>query len=155
MKKCASAKARKHKFNIFYSNMEVVTIPVNTVGVMGKGLALEFKNIYPEIFEKYKKDCNLGFHTGQVIYYNKSIYNDKGILLFSTKNHWKENSKIEYIEEGLLDFVCHVSEWNIKSIAFPALGCGLGGLNWRDVATLMINKLLLLPIDVEIYEPRE
>lgn len=141
------------KGNIFNSEMETITIPVNTVGVMGKGLALECKNLYPEIFKKYIDDCKYGFHTGLVIYYEKSKYNNKGILLFPTKKHWKENSKIEYIEKGLSCFNSYLSEWNIKSIAFPALGCGLGGLDWREVSSLMVKKLVLLPIDVEIYEP--
>ena len=144
------------KGNIFDSKMDVLTIPVNCVGVMGKGLALEFKNRYPVIFDAYKEDCLYGFHIGQVNYYERNFRNANythDFLLFPTKKHWRESSKMEYIERGLLSFTCHLSEWNIKSIAFPALGCGLGGLNWFDVVTLMVKKLVLLPIDIEIYEP--
>lgn len=142
--------------NIFKSNADVFVNPVNCVGVMGKGLALQFKNKFPFMYEKYQLLCaNKELFIGKpYLIYNKP--KEHPVLLFPTKKHWKENSKIEYIEEGLNFIIERMNDnWSliISSIAFPLLGCGNGGLNKEEVLDIMINKLNQLnDIKVEIYE---
>lgn len=135
--------------DIFNSPAQVIVNTVNTVGVMGKGLALSFKKRYPEMFESYKKVCDKQLlKTGKLMLYHCPDY---WILLFPTKEHWRHPSKLEYIEAGLVKFVQTYAEKNITSIAFPKLGCGNGELNWEDVRPLMEKYLKPLPIDVYIY----
>ena len=137
------------KGNIFDSEAEMLVNPVNTVGVMGKGLALEFKKRYPRMFEDYKIACNQGlFYIGQLMICTEK---DHRILLFPTKKHWKYPSKIEYIESGLRAFVGVSKTMNISTIAFPPLGCGCGGLKWDDVKPLMEQYLAPLPQITYIY----
>ncbi len=137
------------KGNIFDSPAQVIVNPVNTVGVMGKGLALEFKKKYPEMFSAYKKMCeNKALTTGKLMLHFSP---DHWILLFPTKEHWRNPSKIEYIENGLKKFVNTYAEKNITSIAFPKLGCGNGELDWAVVKPLMEKYLKPLPIDIYIY----
>ena len=139
--------------DVFESNMEVLVIPVNCVGVMGKGLALQFKNKYPEMYKIYKDDCTYhAISLGHLAYHSKNSHCNKGIIFFPTKNHWKDQSHMDDIQNGLNDFIRHIREWDIKNIAFPAIGCGLGGLYFPDVAGLIVKRLIPLQIDVEIYE---
>jgi len=142
--------------NIFKSTADVFVNPVNCVGVMGKGLALQFKNKFPFMYKKYQALCS-----NKELFVGKPylIYNgnkEHSVLLFPTKKHWKENSKIEYIEEGLDFFIERMNDnWSfiISSIAFPMLGCGNGGLNREEVLDIMTNKLSQLDnIKIEIYE---
>lgn len=142
--------------DIFDSKMDVLVNPVNCVGIMGKGLALEFKKRYPDMFQKYKLACSNGdlkIANPYMVHCEK-----RNILLFPTKNHWQDNSKIEYIHYGLM-YIALMTKYNgwgevYRSYAFPALGCGLGGLHWPEVAGLMVKELVTLPIDeIEIYEP--
>lgn len=135
--------------NIFDSKSQTIVNTVNTVGVMGKGIALEFKKRYPDMFLSYQKVCKTGhFHTGMLqLYKNQNPW----ILNFPTKEHWKNPSKLDYIEEGLKKFVETYQKKEIISIAFPQLGCANGGLNWGDVQPLMEKYLSNLDIDVEIY----
>lgn len=138
--------------NIFESHAQTLVNTVNCVGVMGKGIALEFKKRYPEMFNDYKIRCEEGKLKPGIPY----LYEDTrgtSILNFPTKQHWRSPSKYSYIEEGLDFFREHYKEWNIKSIAFPPLGCGNGGLEWSDVGPLMYTKLADLDIDTEIYAP--
>lgn len=137
------------KGNIFNSECAVLVNPVNCVGVMGKGLALEFKNRYPAMFQTYKKACDTKeLRPGQPML----VYGpDKSIVLFPTKYHWKERSKIIYIKDALEVVSCCYRSFGIKSIAFPKLGCGLGGLDWKEVKPLMEQYLSKPDIDVEIY----
>lgn len=135
--------------DIFNSPAQVIVNTVNTVGVMGKGLALSFKNRYPEMFESYKKVCEKkSLKTGKLMLY---YYPDHWILLFPTKEHWRYPSKLEYIESGLIKFVQTYADKNISSIFFPKLGCGNGELSWNDVRPIMEKYLKPLPIDVFIY----
>ena len=135
--------------NIFKSTAEVIVNPVNTVGIMGKGLALKFKINYPDMFVKYQEICNKKLLKPGILYLHTS--KNKKILLFPTKEHWKNNSKVEYIEKGLIAFINGYEKYNIKSIAFPKLGCGLGGLDWQEIKVLMEKYLEKLPIEVYIY----
>lgn len=136
--------------DLFNSPAQVIVNTVNTDGVMGKGIALEFKKRYPEMFEKYKKVCDKhNFVIGKLMLCYEP---DHWILLFPTKEHWRNPSKVEYIEKGLMTFVRKYADYNITSIAFPKLGCGNGGLEWKEVKTLMEKYLEELPIDIYIYQ---
>ena len=136
--------------DIFNSFAQTLVNPVNTKGIMGGGLALAFKEKYPKMFEQYKIDCeNKDIVVGKLHwYYNTS--DDKIILNFPTKNHWKEKSKIEYIEKGLEYFIKYYKEIGIKSVAFPKLGCGLGGLDWDNLVKPLMEKFLS-KIEIEVF----
>lgn len=135
--------------NIFDSPAQVIVNTVNTVGVMGKGLALEYKHRYPKMFERYRTVCEKHqFTIGQLMLFYEP---DHWVLLFPTKENWRYPSKLEYIEKGLMKFVNSYADKNITSIAFPRLGCGNGELHWDDVKPLMERYLSPLPIDVYIY----
>ena len=135
--------------NIFDSPAQVIVNTVNTVGVMGKGIALAFKQRYPEMFQRYKTTCEKHLLTiGKLMLFYEA---DHWLLLFPTKENWRNPSKLEYIEKGLMKFVSTYAEKGINSIAFPRLGCGNGELNWNDVKPLMEKYLKPLPIDVYIY----
>ncbi len=135
--------------DIFNSPAQVLVNTVNTIGVMGKGLALSFKKRYPKMYEHYKKACEKHqFGIGKLMLYYAP---DHWILSFPTKINWRNPSKIEYIEEGLKKFVNTYAEKGITSIAFPKLGCGNGELNWHDVKCVMEQYLKPLPITIYIY----
>lgn len=138
--------------NIFESKAQTLVNTINCVGVMGKGIALEFKKRYPQMFEDYVILCSQGeVVPGQPYYYSDLM--GTSILNFPTKDHWRSPSKLSYIVKGLDWFVENYKRYNIKSIAFPPLGCGNGGLNWETVGPLMYQKLKDLPIEIEIYAP--
>ncbi len=137
------------KGNIFNSEMETIVNPVNSIGIMGKGLALAFKNKYPVMFKEYRQRCNDGRFEGGTIWLHSG--GDKRVLCFATKHHWKSDSRMEYIIDGLNTFIKNYEKMKIKSIAFPMLGCGLGGLNYDAVLQSMKTKLLNVNIPVEIY----
>ncbi len=135
--------------DIFESPAQVIVNTVNTVGVMGKGLALSFKQRYPEMFDKYKSACEKHLLTvGKLMLFYEV---DHWLLMFPTKENWRNPSKIEYIEKGLMKFVNTYADKNITSIAFPRLGCGNGELDWNDVRPVMEKYLKKLPIDVYFY----
>lgn len=138
------------KQNIFESPAQVLVNTVNTVGVMGKGIAKQFKQIYPEMFEQYQIFCeNKALDIGKLWIYKSD---HKWILNFPTKKHWRSPSKLEYIEAGLKKFVATYEEKGITSISFPLLGCGNGGLDWEtQVQPLMEHYLRPLPIEVYIH----
>lgn len=144
--------------SIFDSKMDVLVNPVNTVGCSGAGLALAFARRYPKMQEAYKHACAVGdVHIGRSYLWRPTDapYNTPfGILCFPTKKHWLNPSRLDYVEMGLDDFIKRYEDLDIKSIAFPALGCGNGGLPWFDVRRVMEKKLHTLPIPVEIYEPQ-
>ncbi len=137
------------KGNMFDSPAQVLVNTVNTEGVMGKGLALTFKKVYPDMFINYKKFCDNNDLTIGKLY----LYKTKGkwILNFPTKTTWRKPSKIEYIEEGLKKFVLTYKEKNIKSIAFPMLGCGNGGLDFENDVKPLMNKYLSTLEGINIY----
>lgn len=135
--------------DIFKSPAQVIVNTVNTVGVMGKGIALSFKQRYPKMFEQYKKVCDKHQLTiGKLMLVYEADY---WLLLFPTKESWRNPSKIEYIEKGLMKFVQTYADKGITSAAFPKLGCGNGGLDWKEVKPLMEKYLNKLPIDIYIY----
>ena len=143
------------KGTIFDSDAQTLVNTINCVGVMGKGLALEFKNRYPSMFDKYKSFCDKGVFKPGVLWIYKAD-DGKWILNFPTKVDWKDPSKEEYIEEGLKKFVEIWSEKGITSIAFPLLGCKNGGLDPDDIIPLMKKYLKKCEgLDVTIYDDRE
>lgn len=138
--------------NIFESKCLTIVNTVNCVGVMGKGIALEFKKRYPEMFSDYLRRCKSGeVKTGMPYVFNNS--DGIKILNFPTKDHWRSPSRLSYVIEGLDWFVDNYKKYGITSIAFPPLGCGNGGLTWEVVGPVMYQKLAGLPIEIEIYAP--
>ncbi|MFD1549066.1 macro domain-containing protein [Levilactobacillus fuyuanensis] len=138
------------KTSLFESPAQVLVNTVNTVGVMGKGIALEFKKMYPQMFTEYRQLCEAKKLTVGKLWLYKT--DNKWILNFPTKENWRNRSKLDYIEAGLQKFVDTYQEKKIKSIAFPQLGVGNGGLNWEDeVQPLMEKYLRKLPINVYIH----
>jgi len=154
-----SVSLRKGSSVITYVKGDILTSPaktlvntVNLVGVMGKGLALRFKQVYPEMFVAYQTACQSGaIAVGRPWLYKTSR---KWIVNFPTKRHWRNRSRLDDIEAGLKTFARTCVDEGIDSIAFPALGCGNGELVWDTVRPLMERYLHSLPIDVFIYPPK-
>jgi O-acetyl-ADP-ribose deacetylase (regulator of RNase III)/uncharacterized protein YwgA len=138
--------------DLFASRAQTLVNTVNCVGVMGKGVALAFKERFPAMFEDYAVRCE----RKQVRLGEPYLFRDPSgamIVNFPTKDHWRSPSRLADIERGLDHFVRHSAEWGVKSAAFPPLGCGNGGLEWSEVGPLIYSKLHQLPIDVEVYAP--
>ena len=136
--------------DIFKSPAQVIVNTVNTVGVMGKGIAKRYKEIYPDMYKQYQKFCEQHLLDIGKLWIYKS--DTKWILNFPTKKHWRQPSKIEYVEQGLKKFVETYEEKGITSVSFPQLGCGNGGLDWeKEVRPLMEKYLKDLPIDVFVH----
>jgi O-acetyl-ADP-ribose deacetylase (regulator of RNase III)/uncharacterized protein YwgA len=138
--------------DIFESSAQTLVNTVNCVGVMGKGIALEFKKRFPAMYQDYVARCEAGLVQMGRPYHFADLFGTS-VINFPTKKHWRAASRLQDIEEGLDYFVAHYEEWGIKSVAFPPLGCGNGGLEWAVVGPLMYAKLANLPIPVEIYAP--
>lgn len=147
------------KDNIFDLKVEALVCPCNCVGVAGKGLALEFKKRFPSQYKVYIHACKKGYLSPGSIFYDcleqQNELTQKHVLYFPTKDHWKNNSKYEYISEGLKELGTFVGYCGIKSIAIPALGCGCGGLQWNIVRKLIVSAFQdINDVDVYICEPR-
>lgn len=143
--------------NILTDQSQAIVNTVNCVGVMGKGLALQFKKAFPENFKQYKSACNKKLVEPGKMYITsyEDIIESKYIINFPTKQHWKGASKIEYIEAGLEDLILEIRKLEIKSVAIPPLGSGLGGLDWLLVKDCIISAFSSLEdVDVYIYEPK-
>jgi O-acetyl-ADP-ribose deacetylase (regulator of RNase III) len=140
-----------HRTNLLDSNAQTLVNTVNCVGVMGKGIALEFKQRYPDMFKAYKRICDAGeLEIGKLWLWSGR---DQWVLNFPTKKHWRHPSKVEWIEAGLDKFVTEYVRRGITDISFPRLGCGNGGLNWeRQVRPVMERYLAPLPINVYIHD---
>lgn len=141
--------------DIFDSDCEVITNPVNCVGVMGGGLALAFKNKFPKMYLKYKEMCDNNEIRPGKVYLVEGDERHK-ILLFPTKDHYKYLSRYKYITGGLRSLVRQYKDWGIRSVALPALGCGLGGLDWEDVNSAIEYELkdIIHDISIEVYLPK-
>lgn len=135
--------------NLFDSTAQTIVNPVNTVGVMGAGLALQFKEMYPDMFSSYVGHCKSGALAIGKLYLYRADH--EWILNFPTKQDWRQPSRIEWIEAGLKKFVETYERQGITSIAFPKLGCGNGGLDWRDVGPLMERHLDKLTIACHVH----
>jgi len=142
--------------DLLASNAEAIVNTVNCVGVMGRGIALQFKNRFPDNYKFYETACKRGdVVPGKVLVYEtNSIINPKYIINFPTKRHWRGTSKFEDIENGLIDLVDVIKSKKISSISVPSLGCGLGGLDWKDVKSSLISAFTDVgDVSISIYEP--
>lgn len=139
------------KGNIFESTCEAIVNPVNCVGVMGAGLAKQFKERYPDNYIAYRNFCKknlMKIGTILIVEPELTIFT---ILNFPTKIHWKDSSKLEYIEKGLFALVNVIEHDKFESVAIPKLGCGLGGLEWEEVKQLFVKYLEELDCNIECY----
>lgn len=138
--------------SLFDSPAQTLINPVNTVGVMGKGIALVFKQRYPEMYRQYRELCQAGkLDIGKLQIYRAP---NKIIVNFPTKKHWRDPSRIEYIEVGLEEFVRSYDKYGIASVSFPQLGCGNGGLDWEGQVQPVMErylKNLSIPIYIHLY----
>jgi len=141
--------------NIFDSPAKALVNTVNTVGIMGKGIALQFKKEFPLNYKLYFDACKKSeVKIGKLFVVKDSNYTGvKFIINFPTKKHWRSPSQYEYIEKGLDDLILILEKYNISSIAIPPLGAGNGGLKWGKVKEILVDKLSHLNIDIYIYEP--
>ncbi len=138
--------------NLFESKMQTLVNAVNCVGVMGKGIALEFKKRFPDMFKDYAARCK----RKEVALGQPYLYRGKQppyILNFPTKDHWRSASNLDDIKKGFQFFLDHYRVWGISSIAVPALGCGAGQLSWRVVGPVLYRNLSKMDISVELYAP--
>jgi O-acetyl-ADP-ribose deacetylase (regulator of RNase III) len=143
--------------NILDSSAEALVNTVNTVGVMGKGIALQFRQAFPHNYEVYRQAClNASLQTGHLLAVKDTelLMGERLIINFPTKRHWKSPSTYEYVETGLVALVTYLKTIPIKSLAMPALGCGNGGLDWKLVKPMIENHLGELDLSVWIYEPQ-
>ncbi|WP_448572930.1 type II toxin-antitoxin system antitoxin DNA ADP-ribosyl glycohydrolase DarG [Trichothermofontia sp.] len=142
--------------NLLEAKAEALVNTVNCVGVMGKGIALQFKQAFPENFKQYKRACDRGeVQPGQMFTVaTGTLFNPRYIINFPTKRHWQGKSRLEDIEMGLAALVAEVQRLGIQSIAIPPLGCGNGGLEWAVVRPLIVDAFADLPaVEVLIFEP--
>jgi len=140
--------------SIFDADVEVLVNPVNCIGVMGAGLAKEFKVRYPLHHMEYVRACEqFSIVLGSVYPIRRA---QKMIVMFPTKRHWEDSSNLKDIKRGISDLAAMIISFSVQSIAIPALGCGLGGLNWSDVLPIMLSELKpLRDVRIIIYPPHE
>jgi O-acetyl-ADP-ribose deacetylase (regulator of RNase III)/uncharacterized protein YwgA len=138
--------------DILQSKAQTLVNTVNCVGVMGKGIALEFKKRFPEMFEDYAERCERKEVKPGVPYVYKTLFPPQ-IVNFPTKDHWKSVSRIADIDRGLQLLVTHYKEWGVTSLAIPPLGCGNGQLEWKAVGPLIYRYASQMDIPVELYAP--
>ena len=141
--------------NLLEAHAEALVNTVNTVGVMGKGIALQFRETFPDNYKAYLDAIKRGeVKIGSMLVTKTGNLNGlRYIVNFPTKEHWRNPSRIEYVEKGLISLRKTIQELSIQSIAVPPLGCGNGQLNWEDVQPLIEQYLGDLPADVMVYEP--
>jgi len=143
--------------DILSEDAEALVNTVNCVGIMGRGVALQFKNAFPANFQAYKLACDRHeVQPGRMfVFENQTLTNPRFIINFPTKRHWKGKSRIEDIEAGLAALTREIRDRNIRSIALPPLGSGLGGLNWPDVRARIERALDALPnVKIIVFEPK-
>ncbi|MEG1070531.1 MAG: macro domain-containing protein [Akkermansia sp.] len=142
--------------NLFDTSADALVNTVNCVGVMGRGIALQFKKSYPDNFKEYAKACKAGevIPGKMFVHSTDRLTSPSFIINFPTKRHWKEASRLEDIETGLKDLVSVIQKNGITSIAIPPLGCGLGGLDWTIVKARIEEALKdLTNVDIIVYAP--
>jgi len=138
--------------DILRSKAQTLVNTVNLVGIMGKGIAKEFKAKFPEMFDDYKRRCDShNFKMGEPYLYKTK--DGPWILNFPTKDHWRSVSKLSDIEAGLQFLEKNYRNWGIRSLAVPPLGCGNGELEWRVIGPTLFRYLKLLDIPVELFAP--
>lgn len=142
--------------NLLKANAEALINTVNTDGYMGKGIALQFRQTFPANFVAYELACDSGeVQIGRMfVFETGTLYNPRYIINFPTKAHWRGKSRLSYVEQGLVALIDEVKARKIQSIAVPALGCGLGGLDWEVVRPLIEQAFAVVPdIHVLLYTP--
>jgi O-acetyl-ADP-ribose deacetylase (regulator of RNase III) len=142
--------------DILHADAEAIVNTVNCVGIMGRGIALQFRKAFPENYKAYKAACNRGeLQPGKMFVFDLNRFqHPRFIINFPTKRHWRGKSRIEDIKVGLKALIEEVRRLKIQSIAIPPLGCGLGGLDWDEVRPLIEQAFHELPeARVLIYEP--
>lgn len=142
--------------NLLAEKTDALVNTVNCVGVMGKGIALQFKQTFPDNFKQYKRACDAGeVVPGKMfIVPTGTLFNPSYIINFPTKHHWRGKSKLEDIQTGLVDLVVQVQQLEIAAIAIPPLGCGNGGLDWAVVKPLIVEAFRPFPnTRVVLFEP--
>lgn len=143
--------------NLLEAPVEALVNAVNTQGIMGKGIALQFKQAFPQMFREYERACRAGeVRLGRMHVFDRgdSTSEPRWIINFPTKGHWRERSRLADIELGLEDLVATIRQLDIRSIAVPALGCGNGGLNWTDVRPRIETAFVKLPhVNVLLFVP--
>lgn len=142
--------------NLLDADVEALVNAVNTVGVMGKGIALAFRHAYPENYLAYRRACSSGeLRLGRVhVHDHGEVSRHRYVVNFPTKGHWRSASRLPDIEAGLRDLVRVVGELSVSSLAVPALGCGNGGLAWSDVRPAIESAFEGLPgVRVNLYAP--
>jgi O-acetyl-ADP-ribose deacetylase (regulator of RNase III) len=138
--------------DLFKTHKQTIINTINCKGVMGAGIALRCKELYPEVYRDYVQRCAQNLvHPGEPYLYQRDRL--PWVLNFPTKDHWRNPSKIEYISDGLRYLEEHYQAWGITSLATPALGCGNGGLHWAQVGPLMFHYFSRFGIPIEIYAP--
>jgi O-acetyl-ADP-ribose deacetylase (regulator of RNase III) len=142
--------------DILTAPVEALVNTVNCVGIMGRGVALQFKKAYPKNFKLYEAACVRGeVQPGRMFVTETGKFSPKYIINFPTKRHWRGKSRIEDIKSGLNALAIEIRERNIRSIAVPPLGSGLGGLDWADVRPMIENALQGIPTtEIIVFEPR-
>lgn len=142
--------------DLLAADVEALVNTVNCVGVMGKGIALQFKRRYPHVFTAYQRACKRGeVRIGQMfVTPTEQLDGPRLVINFPTKKHWRSPSRLEYIEMGLAGLRETILEYGITSIAVPPLGAGSGGLEWADVEPMIVQKLGdLEDVDIELFVP--
>lgn len=142
--------------NLLESDVEALVNTVNTVGVMGKGIALQFKQAFPSNYAAYRAAAKAGHvELGRVFVHDiGQLSNPRYILNFPTKGHWRSRSRLKDIESGLVDLKATIEDLKISSVALPPLGCGNGGLSWEEVRPLIEETLTeLVDVQVVIFSP--
>lgn len=142
--------------NLLQADVEALINTVNCVGIMGKGIALQFKQAFPANFDAYAKACQQQqVQVGEMHVFNTgAILNPRFIINFPTKKHWRSKSELNFIELGLIDLKKIIQEYRIQSVAIPPLGCGNGGLDW-DIVKPIIESTLgdLTNVEIYVYAP--
>ena len=142
--------------NLLQAPVDALVNTVNCEGVMGKGIALQFKQAWPQMYEAYRIEAKAGrIRPGEVhVWQTGLLHSPRFILNFPTKRHWRSRSLIEDIEAGLADLVAKLRELGVRSVAVPPLGAGNGGLDWSDVRPRIVDALTpLTDTDVLLWEP--
>jgi O-acetyl-ADP-ribose deacetylase (regulator of RNase III) len=143
--------------DILKAKADALVNTVNTAGVMGRGIALQFKKAFPDVFKAYESACKRGeVRVGEVLSYDLNRFEQPHFVInVPTKKHWRGKSRMEHIESGLRALVDEVKRLRVRSVAVPPLGCGLGGLNWADVRPRIEEAFKALPdVNVLLFEPK-
>lgn len=141
--------------DLLEADVDALVNAVNTVGVMGKGIALAFKTRFPANYQSYAATCQRGeVVTGRMfITETPALLGPRWIVNFPTKQHWRDPSRLEWVQTGLQDLRRFLLAEGVKSMALPALGAGLGGLSWPAVRAEIETALADLAVDIRVYEP--